>query len=150
MEIILLSKIERLGNLGDVVTVKPGYARNYLIPSKKAKFATPENIAEFERYKAEAKRRAEAELTRAREMQSRLNGLLVDVPAHVSGGNKLFGSVGSDEIAKAVFQHCGEEIKRSEVYLPDGVLREVGTFPVVLTLHAGVDITIEVNIVPAK
>ena len=150
MEVILLSKIERLGMLGDIVKVKSGYARNYLIPKKKAKFATPANIAEFEHQKAELRRKSEAELLYAEERQSKLNGLSVEVSVRVTSENKLFGSVSGDEIAAAVLRHCGEEIQRSEISLPNGALREVGTFPIVLTLHAGVEAVIKVHVVPVK
>ncbi len=147
MEVILLSRIEQLGDLGDIVRVKPGYARNYLIPQKKAKFATPENIAEFERRKAELKRQSGDELTRARARQEKLDGISINVTARVSGGNKLFGSVGSAEIIEAIRNNCAEEVQRREVRLPKEALREIGTFPITLALHADVDAVIKVNIV---
>ena len=149
MEVILLTKVENLGNLGDKVTVKPGYARNFLIPHGKAKFATEENIAEFEARRAELEAEASAALADAEARKEKLDGLSLTIPAKESSEGKLFGSVSNIEIIDAL-KAQGLEVEKREVRMPDGVFRNIGTYDVELHLHTDVNATINVNIVPEE
>ncbi len=147
MEVILLENIENLGSLGDKVTVKPGYARNFLLPSGKAKPATPENIAEFEQRRAElekamAEAKAEAE---ARKQAIEELGQ-VEITAKVGSEGKLFGSIGTADIADAITA-AGTAIEKREVRLPEGALRVTGEHEIDLHLHTGVDAKIVIVIV---
>ena len=147
MEVILLENIENLGSLGDKVTVKPGYARNFLLPSGKAKPATPENIAEFEQRRAElekamAEAKAEAE---ARKQAIEELGQ-VEIAAKVGSEGKLFGSIGTADIADAITA-AGTAIEKREVRLPEGALRVTGEHEIDLHLHTGVDAKIVIVIV---
>lgn len=136
MQVILLEKIARLGNVGDTVHVKPGYGRNYLLPFGKAMTATRENIAYFEERRAELEKAASDRLTnaqgRARDMQA-LG--VVEIAVAASEQGKLFGSVGPREIADAVSAK-GCELARGEVRMPDGAIKEVGEYQVLLQLHS--------------
>ncbi len=147
MEVILLVKVENLGEPGDVVRVKPGYARNYLIPYGKAKAATRESIAEFERRKAELEELAAAELAQAEERKRKIDGLTLTVTVKVTEEGAMFGSVGTTEVMEAVQNACGERIQRSEVRLPNGVFHEVGEYGVALSLHPNVVASVQLNIV---
>ncbi len=147
MEVILLEKVGNLGELGEVVKVKPGYARNYLVPYGKAKAATPENIEEFERHKAELEKSAAATLTQAEERKQKIDGLSLVVAVKVSDEGTLFGSVGTTEIMAAVTGACGEEIQRSEVLLPHGAFRELGEYEVAVKLHPNVTASVQLSVV---
>jgi large subunit ribosomal protein L9 len=146
MEVILMTRIENLGNLGDKVNVKPGFARNYLIPQHKAKFATAENIAEFEARRAELERQAEEELSQARGRHEKIHGLQISVTAKESGEGKLFGSVGSTEIIEAL-QAKDIAVEKREIRLPDGVFRQTGTYEVEIHLHSDINATVTLEIV---
>ena len=146
MEVILLEKIDRLGGLGDKVRVRPGYARNFLLPQGKAKFATPENIAEFEQKRAELEKAAAEALAAARLRHDVLEGMVVEIRAKSGGEGKLFGSIGAGDIAEAVSAR-GVAVEKREVRLPEGPLRQTGEFEIELHLHAEVDATIRVIIV---
>lgn len=146
MEIILLDKVEKLGDVGDVVTTRPGYARNYLIPSGKAEPATPENRAKIERRKAELERQLQEVRAKAEERAAKVNGAAVVVAVEVGAEGKVFGSVGTAEIAAAVSQTCGVDVAKSEVRLPDGVFRQAGEYPVELHLHADVNAVVNITI----
>lgn len=150
MEVILLDKIGRLGGLGDKVKVKNGYARNYLLPLKKAVLATKENLAKFEAERAQYVAKIEAELKAAQDRAAKLVeiGTLV-IPASAGDEGKLFGSVGTRDIAEAALK-AGADLHKSEVRLPDGVLRNVGDFQIECQLHADVKCEIIVSIVPEK
>ena len=145
MEIILLEKIERLGSLGDVVRVRPGYARNYLIPAGKAKYATEANLAEVQAHREELERKAKDVLAIAQRRQAKLDGFKVTVAVETNQEGKLFGSVGAGDIAQAVTE-AGEELERHEVRLPDGPLRGLGEFPVMVHLHSDVEATVLVSV----
>jgi len=149
MEVILLEKVENLGNLGDKVAVRAGYARNYLIPGGKAKYATAENIAEFEARRAELEKLAAESLSAAEARHSKLENMVVTIPANAGTEGKLFGSVGTAEIADAV-SRAGVEIEKREVRLPEGALRSVGEYDVTLHLHSDVNVDIKVEIVPEE
>ena len=143
MDIILLDKVENLGNLGDMVAVRAGYARNYLIPQGKAKFATTQNIAEFETLRAELERASEDAITVANGRKSQLQELVITVKANAGQEGKLFGSVGSSEIADAI-SATGIVAERREVRLPNGPLRMLGEYDVDLHLHSDVNATVKI------
>ena len=143
MEIILLEKIDNVGVIGDKVDVKPGYARNYLIPQGKATLATPENIARFEARRAEIEAKAHTELEAAQARAGQLEGQVIKVTANAGPEGKLFGSVGTPDIAEACEQ-IGLEVERSEIRLSDGPLRAVGEHQIELHLHADVNVAMTV------
>jgi len=146
MNVILLEKVQNLGTLGDQVTVKSGYARNFLIPQGKAKPATKENVAEFEARRAELEKQAAAALATAQSVYEKMNGMVVTVEASAGEEGKLFGSIGTQDIADAL-NVSGFEIERRHVRLPEGVLRHIGTFEIDVQLHTDVvaSITVEVK-----
>lgn len=145
MEIILLDKVENLGGLGDKVKVKSGYARNYLIPTGKAKYATAANIAEFEARRAELEKLSAEAIAAAEARREKLDGMVVTLTALAGAEGKLFGSIGTQHIADAVTA-AGVEIERKEVRLPEGALRQIGEYDVELHLHSDVNATIKVVI----
>lgn len=147
MEIILLEKIANLGNLGDRVTVKPGYGRNYLLPKRKAVLATAEKLAEFEKRRAELEQKAAEELTKAEARRDSLNGVTVTIPQKAGEEGKLFGSVGTHDIAEAASQ-AGIQIEKHEVRLSQGVLRQVGDYEIDIQFHSDVVGKLAVSIVP--
>jgi len=146
MEVILLQKVAKLGNIGDRVKVKSGYGRNYLLPSGKATLATPEHVAAFEARRAELESRAAGELTSAQERAAKLEGFALTMTAKAGNEGKLFGSIGTADIAAAC-QAAGHEVERSEVRLPGGPLRMVGEHQVTLHLHADIDVPLPVTVV---
>jgi large subunit ribosomal protein L9 len=143
MEVILLQKVDNVGGIGDLVRVKSGYARNYLIPQGKATLATAENKAKFELRRAELEAKAAAELTAAQSRAKKLEGLVLKIEMQAGAEGKLFGSVGTVDIAEAIGQH-GVEVERSEIRLPEGPLRVVGEHQVDLHLHTDVNVEIKV------
>ena len=149
MEIILLQKVDNVGGIGDRVRVKSGYARNYLIPQGKATLATAANIAKFESRRAELEAKAAGELGAAQARAKKLEGLKIKIEMQAGAEGKLFGSVGTLDIAEAVGKH-GTEIERSEVRLPDGPLRVVGEHHIELHLHADVNVGLTVVIEAAE
>jgi len=146
MEVILLEKVENLGSMGDKVTVKAGFGRNYLIPQRKAKLATAANLVEFEKLRAELEAKAKAELDAATDRADKLKDLKLVIEANAGEEGKLFGSVGSADIAKACTD-AGVEVDRKEVRLVNGALRELGEHTAGLHLHVDVDVEIAINIV---
>lgn len=150
MDVILLDKVNNLGNLGEKVRVKNGYARNYLIPKGKAKPATAGNLAEFEARRAEFEKRSSDALVAAQSRQKELEQLgSVVISAKVANEGKLFGSVGTVDIVEAVAK-AGVTLHKREVRLPSGNLREVGEYDIVLDLHSDVETTIKVVILPEE
>jgi len=147
MEVILLEEMHGLGNLGDKVKVKPGYGRNYLIPSKKAVPATAGNLAKFEAARADLLKAQEAASAEARSRASLLAGRTVTIVSKAGTEGKLFGSVGTADIAEAVTTF-GVKVAKREIRLPHGPLREVGEHEVEVHLHADVSVTIKVAVVP--
>ncbi|KAF1685298.1 50S ribosomal protein L9 [Pseudoxanthomonas taiwanensis] len=147
MELILLQKVTNLGNLGDKVTVKPGYGRNYLVPQGKAVPATPANIAEFEARRAEYEAKAKALLDEALARKEKLEGASVTVKANASTEGKLYGSVGPRDIAEA-FTAAGLPLEKSEVVMGQGPIRHVGEYEVTVHLHADVETTVKVVVEP--
>lgn len=146
MEVILLSKVENLGNLGDVVKVRNGYARNYLIPYGKAKAATKANVAEFEARRAELEKAAAEALAHAQSRAAGLEGMVVTIAAKAGTEGKLFGSIGTAEIAEALTA-AGYAVEKREVRLPHGPLRVVGEHEITLHLHTDVNVAVKVNVV---
>jgi large subunit ribosomal protein L9 len=146
MEVILLDKVENLGDLGDKVTVRSGYARNYLIPGGKAKYATEANIAEFETRRAELEKAAAEALGQAQSRADKLADLEVTIPAHAGNEGKLFGSVGTTEIAAAI-SATGNEVAKKEVRLPDGALRSTGEFDIQIHLHTDINAQVKVIVI---
>lgn len=148
MDVILLQKVKNLGNLGDRVKVKPGYSRNYLIPYGKAVPATANNVAEFEQRRAEFEAKANEVLAAAQARKARLEGQVVVIKANASTEGKLYGSVGPREIAEALTKQLGIEVNKSEVVMGEGPLRHTGEFEVHVHLHADVNTTVKVVVVP--
>ncbi|MGR8948829.1 MAG: 50S ribosomal protein L9 [Gammaproteobacteria bacterium] len=146
MEVVLLEKIQNLGDLGDTVKVKPGFGRNFLIPQKKAVPATPENVEKFEAQRAELEKAQADSLKAAQARAEALKDFQVQISAKVGSEGKLYGSIGTAEIAAAVTA-AGEELEKREVRLPEGAIREVGQHAVGLHFHADVDIEITVDVI---
>lgn len=145
MQVILLQKVDNVGGIGDLVRVKSGYARNYLIPQGKATLATPANIAKFESRRAELEAQAAAELAAAQARAKKLEGLVLKIEMQAGTEGKLFGSVGTVDIAEEIGKR-GIEVERSEIRLPDGPLRVVGEHQIELHLHADVNVAVTVTI----
>ena len=146
MQVILLEKIINLGNLGDLVTVKPGYARNYLVPKGLATPATEENIKQFEGRRLELEKASADKLQAAKARASELEGQSVEIISRASDEGKLFGSVGLVEISEA-FIAKGLELNKSEIQLPEGPIKEIGTHEVLCSIHSEVNFSITVEVV---
>lgn len=144
MQVILLEKVGRLGNLGDKVNVKSGYGRNFLLPYGKAVAATEANVAEFEQRRAELEAAAAGRRHAAEVRATQLAELTVTIAANAGDEGKLFGSVGTRDIAEAITK-AGVKVEKSEVRLPEGVIRETGEFEVDVQLHS--DVTQAVKLV---
>ncbi|MCR6686895.1 50S ribosomal protein L9 [Pseudoxanthomonas sp.] len=147
MELILLQKVTNLGNLGDKVSVKPGYGRNFLVPQGKAVPATAANLAEFEAKRADYEAKAKSLLDGAQGRLAKLEGASVTLKANASTEGKLYGSVGPRDIAEA-FTAAGLPLEKSEVILGEGPIRHVGEFDVLVHLHADVETTVKVVVEP--
>lgn len=137
MQVILMEKVGRLGNLGDKVNVKSGYGRNFLIPYGKAVAANEANVAEFERRRAELEAAAAGRRAVAEARAAKFAELVVTIGANAGDEGKLFGSIGTRDIADAV-NKAGVQLDKSEVRLPNGVIREVGEFEIDVQLHSDV------------
>jgi large subunit ribosomal protein L9 len=147
MEVILLEKVANVGALGDKVTVKSGYARNFLIPQGKAVFASESNVAAFEARRAELEKQEADKLAAAESRKAAIEAVDGVTIAHQAGDEgKLFGSVGTNDIADAVTA-AGVEVTRAEVRMPEGAIREVGEFEFAIHLHTDVDATVKVTVV---
>lgn len=147
MKIILLERVANLGNLGDIVSVKNGYARNFLIPQGKANRATEANLKEFEVRRAEYERNQADILAHAQTRHSKIDGNVFVVTAKAGVDGKLFGSVTSMDIVDVITKAAGIEIKRSEVALPHGPLKTIGEFEVDVILHHDVHSKVKINVV---
>ena len=147
MKLVLLQKVTNLGNLGDQVSVKPGYGRNFLVPQGKAVPAPAANVAEFEARRAEYEARARELSAGAEARRERLEGASVTIAANASTEGKLYGSVGPRDIAEA-FTAAGLPLEKSEVVMGEGPIRRVGEFDLVVHLHADVEATVKVVVVP--
>jgi len=149
MRVILLEKVRHLGNLGDCVEVKPGYGRNLLIPQNKAVFATSENMAAFEKRRAELEKKAEQAYAKAQERAVKFNDVTVTVSAQSSDEGKLYGSVGILDIVEAAKQK-GLELCKREVQMPNGPIYSIGEFSIDVMLHSDVVAKLQVAVVAAK
>jgi len=145
MQVILIEKVANLGNLGDVVKVKDGFARNFLIPQGKAKRATKENLAVFESRRAEFERAQADALAAAQARAAQLEGLTIQITQKAGVDGRLFGSVTNFDIVETLGKQS-IEIERSQVRLPEGPLKQVGEFPISIALHTDVVATITVSV----
>ena len=149
MNVILLENVENLGRIGDLVKVKPGYGRNYLLPQGKAALATPENMKEIEARRAELEKAAAEELAAAKVRAGTIEGMELVIQANAGPEGKLFGSVGPIDIAEA-FEKVQVEVERSEIRMAEGPIQELGEFAVGVHLHPDVDVEITVRVVEAE
>jgi large subunit ribosomal protein L9 len=149
MNVILLENVENLGSIGDLVKVKPGYGRNYLLPQGKAALATPENMKEIEARRAELEKAAAEELAAAKTRAGAIEGMELVIPANAGPEGKLFGSVGPIDIADA-FEKVQVEVERSEIRMPEGPIQELGEFTIGVHLHPEIDVDINVRVVEAE
>ena len=147
MEVILLKNVDNLGHLGDKVNVKAGYGRNYLIPSGQAVPATAKNLEEFEARRAELEAQAAELLAAAEARKAQLEGVTITVARKAGDEGRLFGSVGTSDIAEALAQ-AGHAVEKHEVRLPHGAFRTTGEYEVELHLHSSVDANVKVEVVP--
>ena len=145
MEVILLEKIANLGELGQVVKVRDGYARNFLIPQGKAKRATDENRKAFEARRAELEQAQASALARAQERAGKLDGLTLQITQKAGPDGRLFGSVTNYDIVEALKKQ-GHEVERALIRMPQGPLKQVGDFPIQIALHTDVAVTINVSV----
>jgi large subunit ribosomal protein L9 len=145
MQVILLEKVANLGELGAVVKVKDGFARNFLIPQGKAKRATPENLKAFEARRAELEKVQNEALTKAKERGAKLEGLTVKITQKAGVDGRLFGSVTNYDIVEALGK-LGHEVERSQVRMPQGPLKQVGDYPLSIALHTDVTAAITVSV----
>ena len=146
MNVILLEKVENLGDIGDLVAVKPGYGRNYLLPQGKATLATKANLAEVEVRRAELEKAAAEERSAAKARADLLQGMELVIPANAGEEGKLFGSVGPIDIVEA-FSKVGVDVERAEVRMPDGPIHDLGDFSIGLHLHADINVDVNVKVV---
>jgi large subunit ribosomal protein L9 len=149
MQVILMEKVVNLGALGDVVKVKDGFARNFLIPQGKAKRATEANLKEFEAKRVELEKKANEHLVSSQERAAKLEGAKIDIAQKAGVDGRLFGSVTNADIAEAL-QKQGHEVKKADVRMPTGPLKHIGEFPIVLHLHADVEANITVHVTPEE
>ena len=148
MQIILMEKVVNLGQLGDVVKVKDGYARNFLIPQGKAKRATDSNLKEFEARRAELEKQQAAHLAEAQERAQKLEGFIVQITQKAGPDGKLFGSVNNVDIVDAL-KAQGFEVSKSEVRMPQGAIKQIGDHPITLALHTDITTNITVSVLGA-
>ena len=149
MDVILLKKVANLGNIGDKVKVKSGYGRNYLLPTGRATLATASNVAKFEAQRAEFEAKAAADLTSAEQRAAALKDYRLTISAKAGSEGKLFGSIGTGDIAEALTR-AGHAVERSEVRMPLGPIRVVGEQVLALHLHTDVNVDITVVVVPEE
>ena len=149
MQIILMEKVVNLGGLGDVVKVKDGFARNYLIPQGKAKRASDKNLKEFENRRTELEKKANEQLTGSQERAAKLEGMKIEIAQKAGADGRLFGSVTNADIAESLGKQ-GLTVKKAEIRMPTGTLKHIGEFPIVIQLHSDVLANIIVHVVPEQ
>ena len=149
MQVILMEKVVNLGELGDVVKVKDGYARNFLIPHGKAKRATEANLKTFESRRADLEKAQAETLARAQERAAKLEGLTLQIVQKAGPDGRLFGSVTNYDIVEA-FKKLGHDVERSQIRMPQGALKQVGDYPLQVALHSDVIATITVAVLGEK
>lgn len=146
MQVILMERIENLGALGDVVNVKAGFARNFLVPQKKAKTATKTNIAEFETIRSDLEKLAAERTKAAEDRLTAINGIKdIEIEVRAGLGGKLFGSVSNIEIADLITEQ-GVKVERREVRMPEGPIRQIGEYNILVHLQGGVETTVKVTV----
>jgi large subunit ribosomal protein L9 len=145
MQVILMEKVANLGELGEVVRVKDGYARNFLIPHGKAKRATESNLKAFEARRADLEKAQSATLSKAKERGAKLEGFTLQITQKAGVDGRLFGSVTNYDIVEAL-EKQGHEVERSQVRMPQGPLKQVGEYPIQVGLHTDVTVTITVSV----
>ena len=148
MNVILLESVENLGGIGDLVKVKPGYGRNFLLPQGKAALATDANMKKIEARRADLEKAAAADLEKATARAATISGVELIIPANAGSADKLFGSVGPIDIAEA-FAAVQVQVERSEIRMPDGPIHELGEFQIGVHLHSEVNAEVTVRIVAA-
>lgn len=148
MNVILLESVENVGGIGDLVKVKPGYGRNYLLPQGKAALATPENMKKIEARRSELEKAAAEDTAKAQARAATINGVELVIPANAGSEDKLFGSVGPIDIADA-FAAIQVEVERSEIRMPDGPIHELGEFRIGVHLHSEVNAEVLIRVVAA-
>lgn len=149
MQVILLEKIRNLGNLGDKVSVKPGYGRNFLIPKSKAVFATEANIELFNKRRGELEKKAKTDLANAEQRAAKLNDTTLVIAAQASDEGKLYGSVGVHEIKEAL-EGKSIEVSKREIVMPEGPLHSIGQYIIEIHVHSDVIASLQLEIVAAK
>jgi len=150
MQVILLEKIKNLGDLGSVVDVRAGYGRNFLIPQGKALPANKDNLATVEARRVELQAQAAELLAAAQARAAKLDGISVSIASKAGDEGKLFGSIGTRDIADAITAQTGVELDRADVKLPDGALRSTGEFEIDVQLHSDLTVVIKLAIVPEE
>ena len=145
MQVILMERIANLGELGEVVKVREGFARNYLIPNGKARRATPESMAEFERRRGELEQAQAQALAQAQERAARLDGLMIQITQKAGVDGKLFGSVTNVDISAALNAQ-GHDVPKAAIRMPQGPLKQVGDHPLKVALHSDVVVTVTVSV----
>lgn len=145
MQIILLEKVINLGTLGDVVRVKDGYARNFLIPQGKAKRATTANLADFEKRRAELEKAHAEVLAQAQEKATKIEGMMVQITQKAGVDGKLFGSVTNSDVSEALKKQ-GVDVPKAAIRMPEGPLKMIGDYPLKVSLHADVVVSITVSV----
>jgi large subunit ribosomal protein L9 len=145
MQVILMEKVGNLGDLGDVVKVKDGYARNFLIPQGKAKRATDANLKAFESRRGELEKAQQQQLAKAQERGGKLEGFMLQITQKAGVDGRLFGSVTNYDIVEAL-QKQGHEVERAQIRMPQGPLKQVGDYPIQIALHTDVAVTITVSV----
>ncbi len=146
MEVILLEKIANLGNLGDKVSIKSGYGRNYLVPQGKAVPATTKKIAEFEERRAELEKAAAEKLSAAQKLGNELTKLQIEIAHKAGDEGRLFGSIGTHNIAEAITA-AGIAVEKHQIRLPHGAIRHIGEYPIDINLHSDVIVTLTIKVV---
>jgi len=146
MEVILLEKIANLGNLGDKVSIKSGYGRNYLVPQGKAVPATTKKIAEFEERRAELEKAAAEKLSAAQKLGNELTKLQIEIAHKAGDEGRLFGSIGTHNIAEAITA-AGIVVEKHQIRLPHGAIRHIGEYPIDINLHSDVIVTLTIKVV---
>ena len=144
MKVILMQNIRNVGKIGEVVNVKPGFGRNFLIPQKKAVSATPANLAKFEAQRADIERAAKEAFDAASARATQLQGKVITILAKTGDEGRLFGSIGTGDIAKAITDECGIEVARREVMMPNGAIRQTGEYLIDVQLHSEVNVIVKV------
>ncbi|HWA37992.1 MAG TPA: 50S ribosomal protein L9 [Burkholderiales bacterium] len=145
MQVILMEKVANLGNLGDVVKVKDGFARNFLIPQGKAKRATQENLKQFEAKRAELEKAQGEQLKKAQDQGAKLEGFMLQVTQKAGPDGRLFGSVTNYDIVEGL-EKQGHKVERAQIRMPQGPLKQVGDYPIQIALHTDVTVTIKVSV----